>query len=439
MKNINAFLLIIVLGMAGRGVAAQELLTPPLDVPTIPNLDLPEIPDAASADFDAPGPEIPQSLSFEPIPEGESDGYDLLNENEDYRVFESQPALLESTGTWLRRGFWYSEVDAVILNRDFDRRALILMGQVVGTTQDQFGRVIPRSNDLFIGGHKPGAEGVPRVMLGKFLFRDQLNRDHTAEFTLYGGGQWSQQSSLDAVPLGADTGTTSLTVPSRITRGNPAFDGATSSQFTHESRFNSFEINYHLKSRLKHDRMAMRPDGEWVRTATPTRTRSLLVGVRYFDVTENLSWNAFGVPDTINGGTVNGNYLVRTDNDMIGIQLGASQSYETSRWSLGVLGKMAAMLNEINLDSNFSGTDSLTSGTTRSREDSMSLLAELRLTGKWHLRPNFSLRAGFELLFVDSIALAPFQLNFVPGGNSQIVSSSNNLYLGTSVGFEGYW
>jgi len=448
-KKINAFLLVVVIGMVGEGAVAQEFLVPPsnIDAPSIPDLDLPDLPDAPSAGLEGSGTRLPQSPQFEPIPEGESDEFDLLDEGKDYQLFDSQPALMESTGSWLRRGFWYTEIDAVILNRDFDRNMLVLIEQRVGTGQflDGFGRPInnnlPRTNDLSIAGHKPGAEGVPRVKLGRFLFRDQNNRDHTAEFTLYGGGQWSQQASLDAVTVGADFGTTSLTVPTRISRGNPAFDGATSSQFIHESRFNSVELNYHLKSRMHRDRMAMRPNGEWVRMATPTRTRSLLVGLRYFDLTENLSWDAFGVPDTINGGgaTVNGNYLVRTDNDMIGIQIGHSQTYETSRWSLGLLAKAGGMLNEMTLDSSFSGTDSLTSGTTRSTEDTLSMLAEIRLTGKWHLRPNFSLRAGLELLYVDSIALTPFQLNFVPGGNTQIVSSTNSLFLGTSVGFEGYW
>ena len=36
------------------------------------------------------------------------------------------PALMESTGTWLRRGFWYAEVDGLLLNRSFNRSRYLL-------------------------------------------------------------------------------------------------------------------------------------------------------------------------------------------------------------------------------------------------------------------------------------------------------------------------
>ena len=38
-------------------------------------------------------------------------------QNPGYDLWDGYPALMESSGTWLRRGFWYSEVDAVMLNR----------------------------------------------------------------------------------------------------------------------------------------------------------------------------------------------------------------------------------------------------------------------------------------------------------------------------------
>jgi hypothetical protein len=59
--------------------------------------------------------------------------------------------------------------------------------------------------------------------------------------------------------------------------------------------------------------------------------------------------------------------------------------------------------------------------------------------GKWHLRPNLSLRAGFELLFTDSIALAPFQVNFIPGGFTPIAASGDSVFMGSVFGVESYW
>ena len=76
---------------------------------------------------------------------------------------------------------------------------------------------------------------------------------------------------------------------------------------------------------------------------------------------------------------------------------------------------------------------------TDSTEDNLSFVGEASLMGKWHLRPNISLRAGLEILYVESIALAPFQVNFIPGGYSAIASGGDSVYMGGSFGVESYW
>jgi hypothetical protein len=111
---------------------------------------------------------------------------------------------------------------------------------------------------------------------------------------------------------------------------------------------------------------------------------------------------------------------------------------------VGLLAKGGVMLNRATLDSSFSGAaldgdGNRSSGTTHTTDDTLTFLSEVSLRGKWHLRPNFSFRAGVELMFIDSIALAPYQINFVPGGYSPLISSNQSTYLGGSVGFEGYW
>jgi len=79
------------------------------------------------------------------------------------------------------------------------------------------------------------------------------------------------------------------------------------------------------------------------------------------------------------------------------------------------------------------------SGATNAEEDDLSFVSEAQLMAKWHLRPNVSLRAGLEMLFIDSIALAPYQLNFIPGGYDQIANSGDSVFLGTSFGVESHW
>jgi putative beta barrel porin BBP7 len=468
--------------MAGAQEQSLVIPSPVEDYPESPQLELPdmEMPDPVQeGSEEAASEQISEDL-LEPISGSEGNLYEVFPEDDECAVIGCQPALLESTGSWLRRGYWFTEVDAVIMNRQFDKNVLKLMSQemeftlalttVTQTVNTPVIVPIIRRNDLFIDGGKPGAEGMPRIKIGRFLFRDQYNRDHTAEFTWYGGGQWSQQRSMEAVdgivledPVDKVTFFSTLDVPDRLSHANPAFSGATSSSYSYDSRFNSFELNYHLKRRMQHDQMVMQPDGEWVRKAKPSWTRSFLAGVRFFDLTENLGWTATDVPDRLTstlidgqgttpgqpvGDLEDGNYRVRTENDMYGLQVGVSQTYERARWNVGVTAKAAGLMNRIDLDSSFSGAalsdaldpeSSRSSGVTHANEDTMSFLTELKLLGKWHLRPNFSFRAGMELLWVGSVGLAPYQLNFIPGGYSHIVDSTDSLYMGGSVGFEGYW
>jgi len=449
---ILLLLIVVLLGETGGEAAAQELLVPDQtdnlgEEPSQSDLPpfLSEMPAAeGSENFNESLP-IPDDGLGSLSPEQADDAGDLqlspepFPRDKDYHVLDRDPALLESSGTWLRRGFWYAEIDAVILNRKFNRDSirLILQSTILPSTNPNFNNFTDK-NELLIAGSKPGAETVPRVKLGRFLFRDHFNRDHTAEFIVYGGGQWSQDARLDANPNTA--GDNSLVVPLTIDGGNASFDGATSSQFSFESRFNSFELNYHVKSRMQHDRMELEPGGHWVRRAQPSISRSFLAGVRYFNMTDNLNWTASGIPDAnADNTTETGSYTVRTDNDMLGTQVGLTWNYETARWSLGASAKGGAFLNRADLTSNFIVSGGVTSGSVRDSEDNLSFLGEVALKGKWHLRPNLSLRTGLEMLYVTQTALAPDQLNFIPTGLSGVSATGDPVYLGVSIGFEGYW
>ena len=452
MKKIILFLIVGLLGATIARVAAQEVPRTPqtgdlVDGP--PELPMPTIDDLAYDQAEHPNTSLSDSPSstIEPIPTGDLQaGLQPHIAGEEFSFLQCDPALLESTGTWLRRGFWFTEVDAVILNRDFSRNGVGLMAQAThinsetdfsGPFRDPFGGVF--RNTLAINGSRPGAEGVPRVKLGRFLFRDHKNRDHTAEFIVYGGAEWSQNESLEVSPLNT-AGTNSLFVPVFQDGGNVSFTGATRSQFQYDSRFNSFEVNYHVKARMRKDRMELEPSGHWVRRAQPSISRSILAGIRYVDLNEDFDWDAFGIADFDNDGAVeSGNYRIRVDNDMIGTQLGFSWIFETARWSAGVQGKSGMYLNRIDLNSNFIVTGGLTQGAANLDEYNLSFVGETAGIAKWHLRPNLSLRASIEMLFISAVAMAGDQIDFIPSGTAAISQGGDSLYLGGSMGFESYW
>jgi len=436
-KKLLFLLFIGVLIRPGSRAAAQDFLEPSAGGPIAgpPQLALPALGSGTrgSATRESlPVMELPATSSSMPgmpirdaLPEPIS-AIDLQPElqpfvsGHEYQM-DCEPALLESTGTWLRRGFWYTEVDALLMDRIWARDDSILAFQP-GT-----------ANTLFLEGGRQGSEATPRLKLGRFLFRDQQNRDHAAEFIAYGGGQWTKSGRLDAANGG--------TLTSVIGGGNPSFTGATSTLYDYDSRFNSFELNYHRKSRMKKDRMELEPNGEWVRRAQPSFSRSVMAGIRYFDLNEDFDWNAFGIDDDGLATTdpQTGNYRVRTDNDLIGTQVGFGWTYETARWSLGLNSKSGMYLNHTDVDSSFVVTGGVTSGESHITVDNLSFVTEAAVVGKWHMRPNFSLRAGMEILFVSSVAHASEQLDFVPVSTSHVVAGGNSTYMGGLIGFEGYW
>jgi hypothetical protein len=441
-KNISALLSLVLLAAMAPGAAAQQaqggLRESAGDLP--PALDMRE--DESLSPSPA-GESVGGALEpiAEPIDAGDLESpLDGSILGEPLKMLHGCPSYFESTGTWLERGFWYAEMDYLFLNRGWDRKGLRLAFEATqGSVPDgQFlNAPVVGVNELRIRGERPGAEGVGRLTLGRFLFRDASNRDHSMEASWLGGGEWSQSGNLEAAT------TAGLDVSDFIDRVNPSFDGARGMAFSYDSEMNTVEVNYLVKQRMHRDQMVMQPSGEWVRKATPTKTYSYLAGLRYANHRENLDWTATDVQvrTTPTALREDGFYEVMTENNMLGTQLGISWSHETARWSMTAAFKGGPMWNRMDLNSEFQVGETVitNSGVTNSREDDLSFFGEGQLMAKWHLRPNVSLRAGLELVFIDSIALVPHQINFVPGGFSQIAGSGDSVYMGTSFGLESYW
>ena len=351
---------------------------------------------------------------------------------------------MESTGTWLRRGFWYAETDAVIFNRKWSRVPRTLAAQLTGINTgtgpiQQF--TLRQFNKLLVQPYRPGAEASARLTVGHFLFRDQKNRDHVAEFTIFGGGQWTQEGSLAANPNN-DVGTDVLLVPTPEDGGNLSFDGATNMDFRYDGRFNSFELNYMVKDRMGHDHLEMEPSGHWVRRAGTSTSRHFLAGLRFIDISDDFVWNASGIDpdgDTSTEDNVDdnvGSMVTKTDNDLFGTQVGFGYMHERARWSVGAEAKGGMFINIVDMNNTFFLTQNLEDDdilvNSSLSTDELSFVAEAALTGKWHLRPNFSLRASLELLFATSNAFAPTQLPryLLPHGADENRHRRRNNHVG---------
>jgi hypothetical protein len=406
-----------------------------------PDLTLPP-PDAEGRPMPlAPG-ESDESMLIGPTPDHEHpfdgyqpDGYaDLAPGLHDY--WHGPTAPIESTGTWLRRGFWYAEADAVVWNRLWNRDDKMFAAQDADVNRTDFfssigafSALLSTNRVLMVDGAHPGQDASVRGTLGHFLFRDSKNRDHTFEFTAFGGGDWHQHRQLSsAAPFG-------LFVPFVIDGANRSFDNSTRQTVDYSSHYSSFEGNYRVKQRMNRDQLIMDANGHWHRAANAGMVRDYLIGLRIVESRDFLDWRAEDIGVLGDDGT----YWIFTDNDMFGLQLGGGMTYEASRWSLGLHAKGGVYLNDAlgRTVLNFTADDD-DDADLRLREDQLSFLGEVKLQGRWHLTPNFSLRAAYEMMYLTSQALAPNQATFITDF-SYLNTSQDPFYHGASFGFEGYW
>lgn len=383
-------------------------------------------------------PPLPTEF-YEEVPQGEAPSIESYVHSEssisgitsDALNLCNTPAVPESSGTWLRRGWWSAEIDAIIWVRKWDRQNAI-MG--VDDT--------PSLRTLRLNRTSP-TEASARLNLTRFLFRDANNRDHRFEFNVMGGGELVETCHLDSVDPN------SISVPFTVDKAADAsFDGASSMDITYASRLNSFELNYTVTSRMDRDRMELQPDGRWVRRANPGLTYHGLAGLRYLDLTENVFWTA---DDIINvSGPVaftgeNGLYKVETSNDLITFQVGGGCTYDADRWSLTFFTRGGLSLNDAKANALLSYTDPVT-GDVRTdvgfnnseRMGSMPLVLQGGILGRYHLRPNVSIRAGYEFLYMTAMALAPHQVNFTPN-DGKVGTTASPFMHGLTLGGEFYW
>lgn len=426
---------------------AQELPLPvPGDAAGAPDLSMPaldgdELPGPAQLDGEISVLNGGREVDIESL-EGYNSGptYDFQQCDEGVNELWAEHGMpIESSGTWLRRGFWYAEADAVVWNRHWNRDSKFFAAQDVNVLDPNF---FPRSPNfagqepqfstnrlLILDGSEPGEDASVRATLGHFLFRDSKNRDHTTEFTVIGGGDWHQHRVLSS------EGDFGLFVPFYISGNNRSFNASTRQTVDYSSHFSSFEWNYHVKKRPGRDQMIMDANGNWHRAAQKGFATDYLVGLRFLESRDILDWHAEDIQ--VQGD--DGSYLIRTDNDMFGFQMGTGMTYETSRWSLGYHVKGGVYVNDALGRATLDFTaDNTSDADLRLANDELSFVGEARLIARWHLLPDFSLRASYEMMYLTSQALAPNQATFITDF-SYLNTSQDPFYHGASFGFEGYW
>jgi hypothetical protein len=162
-------------------------------------------------------------------------------------------------------------------------------------------------------------------------------------------------------------------------------------------------------------------------------------GFRYLSLNERLDISA---ERTVSGGLEQGTYDIRTTNNLFGAQLGARWRRSQGRlgWEAtvraGVFGNSAQENQSVIDFPNFPLRNASRSGGEAAFVGEVNLSAFYRLTDIWDLR------AGYDVMWIEGLALAPDQLdfNFATSPSGDQLHNGGGMFLnGVNVGLEARW
>ena len=165
---------------------------------------------------------------------------------------------------------------------------------------------------------------------------------------------------------------------------------------------------------------------------------SYLYGIRYFQLEEGFLYQTLDAPDFMN-------YSVDTYNALTGFQVGGDLWVTIipglrlgAEAKVGLYGKRSKQFTVIDAGSLVNPVRESVS------ETGVAFVGEANLMAIWRISHRWTFRAGWEFLYVDSVALAIENFNsgppFVVGQRTPFINSNGDaFYHGGYIGFEWMW
>ncbi|HUT11416.1 MAG TPA: BBP7 family outer membrane beta-barrel protein [Thermoguttaceae bacterium] len=301
---------------------------------------------------------------------------------------------------------WYAEVGALFLNRDRARRFKLIEDQ-----NDSTGEPDPRP------GHRREIvssavldfdyETGPQLVIGRYL--DDCRRVEVRYFGLH---HWRTGFGIDSTAVPPANPNLSLPFDSNYTND---FDGALHVDVSYKSELHNVEVN------LLDDRHSC-------------FTR--LIGFRYLNLNEDFDYESTDAAGSIPSTS---NYLIGTDNHLVGFQIGGIVEREVcERFCVDLTGKLGAYVNFAE-QSTFLGDrfdNENVRRDFRERQGELAFIGELRFGCAYQLTKSMAAIAGYQLMWVEGVALAPEQLDLTttPLSGSGLNDNGGVFYDGAYVG-----
>jgi hypothetical protein len=284
-----------------------------------------------------------------------------------------------------------------------------------------------KPREIVLAGLDPGTPGAPQDDFPLMTTHD-LTSDFESGFRVNAGKRIDDDMTLELSYMrvhgfdGRETvaGPGNIDVPFQFQQfdqvaGTIDFQGAHAVSARYHSNLDSVELNV---------RRLLLP------------STSVLAGFRYVRVREGFA--LFANDLDVGNDLQPSPYTIDTWNDLFGAQIGANQRILlTERLSLDFDALAGLFYNSSRQETLWRDEGVLLRNFSTSG-DSAAFVGELRLSGVYNLTENLSFRAGYQLMWIEGLALAPEQIDYTltPASGSRIRTNGDIFYHGVSLGLE---
>jgi hypothetical protein len=290
---------------------------------------------------------------------------------------------------------WYLDADGIFFTRDarIGNQALVLLDMNAATQSN----VLLSNSDLDDFQFEPG----PRVLIGYML-----SPENAIEASYFGIYNWKVSKTVH--------GDNDLNLPGDLgLNGNLNFFDADTATVTYKSLIHNAEINYvHNIDNI-----------------------GLLVGFRYFYLQDQFSETFTDVQ------TGSSSYNISSFNDLFGGQIGARLTRERGNFGFDFTGKAGVYGNNIHSSQRVSDFNGFEERNNSVNAGQIAFIGDLELNTSYRFSQNWSLRGGYQVYWLEGMALAPSQLDFTDTATSgtTLHKTDTMLMQGAHAGLMAQW
>ena len=158
------------------------------------------------------------------------------------------------------------------------------------------------------------------------------------------------------------------------------------------------------------------------------------------DVNESFNYNSHIVP----AGQYHGNYDIDTHNRLAGFQFGGDIMYQHCNWRIGGRAKIGPYINTAGQTTRRVIVDDFAASNPADwnyygRQATLAFVSDTSIMAAYQLRPNMAVRASWDVLIMNEMALATDQIAFTQPVSGSVIHTAYLIYQGVSVGFEAVW